>query len=108
HHTGPRVARRNRDGDLPEPQIDHGKVIPHLARIVAAVLNVAEAELAEEVSTPAFDLASLQEGARLAPADRDGSGALARAEVDGRQVIPHLARIIAAVLHVAEAELADF
>ena len=88
-------------------EVDGGEVVAHLAGAVAAGGGVAEAELAVGVVAPALDGAVVEEGAGVAAAGGDGGGGAAGAEVDGGEVVAHLAGVVAAVGGVAEAELAD-
>ena len=90
----------------PVPRLDGGEVVAHLAGVVAPVGRVAEAELAVAVVAPALDGGVVEQGAGVVAAGGDGGGGAAGAEVDGGEVVAHLAGAVAAVGGVAEAELA--
>ena len=100
------AAGGDRGGGAAGAEVDGGEVVAHLAGLVAAVVGVAEAELAVAVVAPALDGAVVEQRAGVVVAGGDRGGGAAGAEVDGGKVVAHLAGLVAAVVGVAEAELA--
>ncbi len=88
-------------------QVHGGEVVTHLAGGVAAVGGVAEAEEAEVVEAPALDGTVVEQGTRLEARRADGGGGAAGAEVDGGEVVAHLARAVAPVVGAPCAEGAE-
>ncbi len=88
-------------GSAAGAEIDRQQRITHLARLVAAMLLVALSELAVEVPAPALHGAVIEERAGEAVAGGDRDGGTAGAEIDRRQRIAHLARLVAA--HIGRA-----
>src|SRR5688572_13280786 len=107
------LAAAGRGGGAGSPaggeQLDAREEVAHLALRVAAILRVAEAELAGVVVPPALRRAVAERGA--ADGRKGECGELHRhgregvAEVDGGEGVAHLALLVATVLGVAEAEL---
>ena len=99
------VAGGDGGGGAAGAEVDGGQVVAHLVRAVAAVVGVAEAELADVVAPPALDGGVVEQRAGVVAAGADGGGGASGAEVDGGQVVAHLAGAVATGVGVAEAEL---
>ena len=82
-------------------EVDDVEVVTHLVGFVAHVLMVAKSELAKRVGSPAFEVVGLEHGTRVDVAAGDGNSGPTGAEVDQRQRVSHLARIVANVVGVA-------
>jgi hypothetical protein len=104
--AGVEVAGRDRGDDRTGAEIDEGQGVAHLVRLIAAVLGVAEAELADGVVSPALELAAREHGAAVGLAGRDRGGRLTGAEVGERQAGAHLPGVVAARQRVAVTGLA--
>ena len=105
--AGVEAARGDRLRRVTGPEIDGGEVVAHLAGHVAVRVLVAEPEVADGVRPPAFDGGVVeQRAAPVARPCRERDRAPSGAEVDGREVRPHVAHVDPPVDHVAEPELA--
>ena len=101
-------ARGDSDGHRSAAEVDRRQVVAHLTSCAATVVHVTVAELAAPAKAPALHAAAARKHrARAEPARRDGADAHAAAEVDRVQVVAHLAGLVAEVLGVAGAELAE-
>ena len=93
-----RVVTSGRDGDggAVLAQVDRNEA-RHLARVVSQVVPRAVPELAGGSQPPAFELASVEDRARVVPASRDGDDGAVDAQVDHTEGL-HLARSVALVV----------
>jgi hypothetical protein len=96
-------------GDLgratPGAKLYGGQVVSHFAGFVAAILGVAQAELAGAVESPTLDRRVVEKRAVVpSPATRNCQSSAPRSETHGRQVISQFTRFVAPTLGVSEAE----
>ena len=101
-------ARGDSDGHRSAAEVDRRQVVAHLTSCAATVVHVTVAELAAPAKAPALQAATARKHrARAEPARRDRADTHAAAEVDRVKVVAHLAGLVAEVLGVAGAELAE-
>jgi len=100
---------RSRDGRIREgwPEVYGAQVVAHLARLVAAAIEVPVAELALPVVPPALHAAVVEDGAHVLVPGTDGFGLAPGSEVDGGEVGAHLVGVVAPVSSVPLAKLAE-
>src|SRR5262249_52790852 len=84
---------------------DEREGISHLPRSVTAVGGVAEAEFTSRVVPRALDAAIVQRRTGVLCAQSDRDGGLAGPEVDGGEVITHLAGRAATIFGIAQGKL---
>ena len=88
-------------------EVDDVEVVTHLVGFVAPGLMVAKSELGKRVGSPAFEVVGLEHGTRVDVAAGDGNSGPTGAEVDQRQRVAHLARIVANAFIVACSVITD-
>ena len=86
-------------------EVDGGEVVAHLARLVPDVRAASVAEIAPVPEAPALGGVVVEEGAGVEVAGGDGECGAACAEVDGGEVVAHLAWLVADPDVAAVAEL---
>jgi hypothetical protein len=101
------AARGDGRGGAVAAQGNGGEGVAHLAGVVAAMVDVADAEGAHSVVAPALHSAVVEEGAGVGAAGGDGGGGAAGAEGDRGEGVAHLAGTVSAIGGVADPELAD-
>ena len=111
---GPVVEQHTRDGVVEGQrgcgssgaEFDRREIVAHLIRVVATVGGVSESELALAVVPPALDAAIVEDRAHVVVVGRERERSTSGAEIDRREVVPHLVRSIATVGEVALSETA--
>jgi len=101
-----RNARGEGDRRRAGTEIDEGKRIAHIVRLVAQRFLVAEDELPNQVVPPAFDASIGEQRAAESVAVDHFDDPHPRAELEGRQFLPHFARLVAEVLAIPAANSA--
>src|SRR5690606_7547858 len=104
--AGVEAAGRHRGGGATGADVDSGQGVAHLAVLAPPRPGVAQPERARVVAPPPPEGAGVEHGAGVAVARVDLDGGPARTERDVGQGVAHLARPVAAVDDVAQAELA--
>lgn len=99
-------ARGNLGGRFARSEIDGGQEITHFSRIIAAAYEIAEAEVAGWIASPAFEAVVVENCAGIA-AGGQLHGRFARAQIDTGQEAPHFIGAITTIVGVAEPELSD-
>jgi len=97
-----RLARRQHDRLSSDTQIGDAERFAHFPEAIAAIVRVPEPELAEHVVAPAFDGPVVEHRARPYASRSDRDRGPSKAEHRAGKRIAHLARLVAAVLRVAE------
>eukprot|EP00961_Rhodomonas_salina_P068836 924283-Rhodomonas_salina.1 len=85
-------------------QVDGRQVVAHAARIVACLV-VSHPQLSQIANAPALDALVVQKRARVRVSRHNAHRIPASAQVDGRQAVPHLVRLVPTILLVAHAQL---
>ncbi len=94
----------DRNGGFPRAQVHGSQVVAHFAGSITAMCRVTLTELTVKVFAPALYASVIENRARMQVARGDRDCCFASAEVDGGQIIAHLARVIAAIRRVAQTE----
>jgi len=84
---------------------DGGQLVPHLAGFVTTVATVGETQLPRLAASEALDAAIVDERARAKEARRKGHGGATFAEIDHRQVVAELTRVVTTRHPVTQAQL---
>src|SRR4051812_38566993 len=99
-------SERKLDGVTARAEVDGRELVAHGVGLAAAGLGIADAELAIIVQSPALGLAIVEDRATMLQPERDKDRLAARAQIDGRELVTHLARIISSEFLVAQAQAA--
>ena len=91
-------------GDV-EPKVHGRKACAHLQRRAATICAVPEPQLTAAVCAPALDLSIVEKSTGVQSPRRNVHGEAARSQVYSRQVVSHLARVVAPKGEVAHAKL---
>ncbi|CAB5064767.1 unannotated protein [freshwater metagenome] len=106
-HTAVDASGAHDFGDASGAEVDGGEVVSHLAGVVAPVARVTEPQLAVVVLAPALDGVVVEDRAGVPHARIDGLGGASGAEVDGGEVVSHLAGVVTPVVGVPVAEFTN-
>eukprot|EP00961_Rhodomonas_salina_P068837 924283-Rhodomonas_salina.2 len=100
-----RVSRHNAHRTAFMSQLGGRQVVPHLARLVATILVVAQPQLPVAVEAPALDTAVVQDRAREVRSRGDLHSMPACSQLHGRQRVTHLVVCVATILRVSQPQL---
>ena len=103
--AGMRVSRRDLRRGFSGPQIHGRQVCAHFIGTVAAIVRVANAQLAIGVSTPALDDAARENRTHVPATDGHLRGRQTRTERNVRQIRVHFAQRITTIVGIALSEL---
>lgn len=87
-------------------EIDSGEAVAHFSCVIASVVGVSESQLSGCIESPALDRVVVENRAVVTTAGHEAFGGSPCAEIHRAECVSHLARAIAAIVHVAEPELA--
>ena len=99
-------TRRDLDGSATRAKTDGDEAVAHMSGEVADSASGAGSEPAVSASTPALELAIVQNGACVVVTRRDLNGSAIRAKIDGGEVDAHLIGVVADNSSGARSELA--
>jgi hypothetical protein len=104
---GTGMSKTRRDGlrCATGPKIDGREVITRFIEIIATIDGVPKTELAVGIQAPALERIVVEQGARVTATRRDHYRRAPGPKDDGREMIAHFARIIAAISGVPKTKL---
>jgi hypothetical protein len=94
-------------------EVNHGQIIAHFTRIVAAIILITQTKFALIIISPTFGSVVVEDGTGVVKTDADFFGSTGGtesvgAEVDRRQIKTHFIGTITTILHIAQPKLTNF
>ena len=87
------VASSNSDGRPTGSKVNSGQVVAHLARVVAHLRGVTDAQLTVVIVSPALHRSGVKQSTREPDSCRNVHGCSTTAEVNRRQIITHVVKV---------------